>query len=81
MIFAPSREYCGLALELKKEGTTIVVTRGPRKGQITADEHIQGQARTLSTLKKGGWFATFGVGYDQTIKIIDWYFGQEQLAF
>lgn len=72
-IYKPSRGYAGLALELKKEGTTIYVTRGPHKGELTTDPHIQEQALMLQALNKLGYFARFGVGYEQTVRIIEWY--------
>lgn len=67
--------YCGLFLEVKKEGTSIYVTRGPRKGELVADPHIRGQAAVMKRLNKDGYFARFSVGYDQAVKIINWYFG------
>jgi hypothetical protein len=67
------RHYCGLALELKKEGTVIYLKRGSRKGLLTADAHIQEQAMMLRELNNLGYFARFGVGFDQCQRIIDWY--------
>lgn len=78
MIFEPRGEYIGLALELKREGATVVLKIGPNKGQLTSNEHIQNQAVTLRKLKKAGWWANFSIGYEQTIKIIDRYFGNDQ---
>jgi hypothetical protein len=72
-IYKSSRGFHGLALELKREGTTIYLTRGERKGKLSTDAHIQEQALMLQTLNKLGYFARFGVGFDQCRKIIDWY--------
>lgn len=69
--------YAGLAIELKKEGTTIIVTRGARKGHLTSDPHIQEQFLMLKELKKKGYYANFGVGFDEARKIIDWYMGRQ----
>lgn len=74
----PSRGYHGLFIELKKEGTTIVVTKGNRKGRLSADKHIQEQAAMLKRLNSLGYYANFGVGYDHTIDIIEWYLGTKQ---
>lgn len=77
-IFAKSRGYAGLALELKKDGTTVILKIGPDKGKLTKNPHIREQAVTLRKLAAEGWFANFSIGYQQTIKIIDWYFENEQ---
>jgi hypothetical protein len=72
-VYKPSRGYSGLGLEIKKEGTVIYLSRGERKGQLTSDPHIQEQAKMLEELNKLGYFARFGVGFDQCRRIIDWY--------
>lgn len=74
------RQYHGLFIELKKEGTTIYVTQGKRKGKIVSNPHIMAQAAVLDSLNKAGYLALFGVGYDATIKIIDKYMGKPQTA-
>lgn len=71
--------FYGLAIELKKEGTTIIVTRGERKGHLTSDPHILKQFLMLKDLKSRGYYATFAVGFDQFQKIVDWYFGKSQV--
>lgn len=68
--------YSGLAIELKKEGTTIIVTHGERKGHLTSDPHIQEQFIMLKELKSRGYYANFAVGFDEAQKIIDWYMGR-----
>lgn len=65
--------YCGLAIELKKEGTSVILKIGERKGKLSTDPHIQEQALMLKALNKKGYYANFAVGYDEAIKIIDWY--------
>ena len=65
--------YAGLALELKKEGTTIYVKIGPRKGELVSDPHIIEQAEMLRELNRLGYLARFGVGFDQCKRIVDWY--------
>lgn len=74
-IYKPLREFSGFALEIKKEGTVIILKTGPRKGKITADKHIQEQARTINDLRHLGYYANFGVGFNDCIKQIHWYLG------
>lgn len=70
------RYYCGMALELKKEGTTIIVKQGERKGHITSNPHIQRQFLVLKELARKGYYTNFAVGFDEAQRIIDWYFGR-----
>jgi hypothetical protein len=46
--------YCGMALELKKDRTPVFMKIGPRKGKISTDPHIQEQYLMLKELKKTG---------------------------
>lgn len=69
------KQYAGMALELKKEGTTIIVKKGPRKGQLVANEHIVEQYYLLRSLEKLGYFAEFACGYDDAINLINKYMG------
>lgn len=83
-IYAPmvhgDKHYCGLALELKKDGTTVILKTGPRKGHLSTDQHIQEQAVMLRELNRIGYYANFAVGFDEAVKIIDWYFKKKQPA-
>lgn len=72
------KHYCGLALELKAEGTSVVMKIGPRKGRLSLNQHIQEQAVILKALNAKGYYANFAVGFDEAIKIIDWYMGKPQ---
>jgi hypothetical protein len=72
----PSRGYHGLYLELKRDGIAIYVSRGPRKGKLVQDEKILLEAAFLDRMNRLGYFGRFAVGYDNAIKIIDWYLGQ-----
>lgn len=60
----------GLFIELKKEGTRL-----KKKNGEWATPHIAEQAEVLEQLKKRGYSAEFGVGFDNTKKLIDDYFG------
>lgn len=62
--------YNGLFLELKREGTRL-----KKKDGSWATPHIAGQARMLEALRERGYAAEFGVGFDETKRIIDEYFG------
>lgn len=73
------KQYAGLGLELKKEGTTIIVKQGPRKGQIVANDHIKEQYYMMQTLQKLGYYCDFGIGYDHAVAIIDWYMGAPKI--
>ena len=69
----PSRGYHGLFIELKREATTIYSTRGKSKGKLVSNEQIQIEADFLKRKNEQGYFARFAVGYDNAIKLIDWY--------
>lgn len=74
----PSRGYHGLYLELKREGVSIYVSRGPNKGKLVSNEQIQIEAAVLTRLSKLGYCARFAIGYEHAIKLIDWYFERPQ---
>jgi hypothetical protein len=71
-------QYAGLAIELKKEGTAIVVTKGPRKGHIVSNPHIQEQVLMIKELKRRGYQAEICCGFRQAITAIDKYMGKPQ---
>jgi hypothetical protein len=79
LILHPTSKYHGLCLELKKEGTCIIVSVGDQKGQLTADKHIREQYDILLNLRKKGYYAEFAVGADQAIEIIRKYMAGEEL--
>lgn len=74
-IYEPRRGYYGLAIELKTEGTIIILKRGDKKGHLTKDSHIREQFFMLKALREKGYYANFGIGFEGTIKLIQWYFG------
>lgn len=69
MIFEPRKNYHGLFLEVKREGTRIY----KKNGELTADKHIREQEEILHQLKAKGYFAEFVVGFDEAKAIIDYY--------
>lgn len=72
------KQYAGMALELKREGIPIKVTRGPRKGQLVADIHIREQYYMLQRLERLGYWADFAIGFDDAINKIDYYMGKPE---
>lgn len=72
-VYKMSRGYAGLAIELKKSGTTIYVSRGPHKGELVADPHIREQALLIEELNRLGYLARFGIGFEGCKRIIDFY--------
>lgn len=64
----PDESYCGLMLELKKEGTRL-----KKKNGEWASEHIKEQAEVLEKLRGEGYRAEFACGFDEAKRIIDDY--------
>ncbi len=69
MLYEPRGNFVGLALELKRDGTTIL----KRNGELVSSPHIQEQAHTLKTLAKCGWMGQFAIGFEQAKHFIDQY--------
>lgn len=65
----PRGGYHGLFIELKREGTRVYL----RDGSLTADPHIREQAAVLGELRKRGYKAEFGIGFQACRDIIDGY--------
>lgn len=64
-------DWCGLFIELKKEGTKIY----RRDGELVANEHIREQAEVLDRLQQLGYKAEFACGFEEAKQIIDEYLG------
>lgn len=69
-IAEPRGKYHGLFIELKREGTTII----KKDGTLVANAHIREQFDLLHDLRRRGYKAEFGIGFENTIAIIDEYF-------
>lgn len=67
-IYKTVRKYSGLAIEIKVEGTAL-----KKKNGEWATAHIKEQAEMIKNLKAEGYYATFAVGFDECISIIDNY--------
>ena len=64
-----TKNYSGLFIELKKDGTRL-----KKKNGEWASDHIAEQAEMLERLEFRGYRAVFAVGFDEAKKIIDLYF-------
>lgn len=62
-------KFSGLFIELKAEGKSPY----KKNGELRSDKHVQEQAEMLKRLFEKGYWAEFGVGFDETKKIIDKY--------
>lgn len=60
--------YSGLFLELKAEGTRLF-----KKDGSIATPHLVEQYDMINRLRNAGYKAEFGIGYEETVKIIDEY--------
>ena len=69
IILKPNSKYHGLILELKSEDSSPFL----KDGSLSTGKHIQEQNNTLNELSRVGYYAVFGVGFDNTKKIIDDY--------
>ena len=72
IILEPKGKYCGLCLELKREDTTVFL----KDGSISKSKHIQEQAAVLRALNDKGYYATFAVGIDEAMRVVDRYMKQ-----
>jgi hypothetical protein len=71
LILHPSNGYHGLLIELK-------IDRPFKKdGTLKKSDHLTEQQKTISRLNELGYFATFGVGFDDCKNIIDKYLKNE----
>jgi hypothetical protein len=72
------KQYAGMALELKKEGTELKIRRKRLEKKVGdwATPHIQEQYLMLKDLERVGYWTDFGVGIDDCINKIDYYMGK-----
>lgn len=64
------RGHYALCIELKREGTKIYLKNGVT---LVADEHIREQNDMLNRLMSKNYFASFAIGINEAINILDWY--------
>jgi hypothetical protein len=63
------RFWCGLYLEIKKDGVRIF----KQDGTLVSDEHIREQFDMLADLRQRGYAAEFAIGFEGAKKLIDDY--------
>lgn len=63
-------EYHGLFIEIKKDNEAIYRKDGYT---LKKNAHVEAQLATLLKLREQGYYAVFGCGVDECIKIIDKY--------
>lgn len=65
----PNGKHCGLFIEIKKKSNSPF----KKDGTLKSDDHLERQNEVLIMLHRCGYRATFGIGLDQCIEIIDNY--------
>lgn len=68
-ILQPTQKYAGLILELKAKD----IFKKTNPSQLLANKHHQDQLATINKLNKLGYYATFAIGYDQAVNVIEDY--------
>jgi len=59
--------YGGLFIELKAKSIY------KKDGSLLKSEHLESQQRMHETLTNSGYYAVFGIGFEECKRIIDWY--------
>lgn len=67
IIFEPRGQYHGLFIELKKESPY------KKNGELFANDHLQGQAKTMQDLIARGYLCHFAWSFEQAKSMIDSY--------
>lgn len=67
-IMKPNKKYYALIIEIKKTGQKL-----KKKNGDWVSEHVKEQAEVIDKLNASGYYACFGVGEEECIKIIDEY--------
>ena len=65
----PIDRWNGFFLEIKKEGVCVVL----KNGKLTSREHIREQASMIEKLRSVGYWADFGIGYEDCRQKVDAY--------
>lgn len=74
LIAHPNKYYCGLFIEVKESHDAILTKEGEWR-QGMSYEHIYEQRELLEELRKVGYCAEFGCGFEHGRDLIDWYMG------
>jgi len=70
IIMHPNKSYNGLIIEIKKDLSQIIT----KSGTFKKDQHVQEQLKSLAELKRLGYAAIFGCGFEHCKSVIDEYF-------
>jgi len=70
-IMEPKRGYHGMMLELKKNKDEVF----KKNGEVRQSTHIQEQKAILDKLTEKGYCAVWGMGFEHSRWLIDWYLG------
>lgn len=73
-IARPVGGYAGMFLELKKDASSVL----NKQGQIRKQQHLNDQLYALTHLRKEGYYAVFGLGYEDAIREIEFYLNLNQ---
>ena len=73
IIMHPNKLYHGLIIEIKKDLSKILT----KSGTFRNDQHVQDQLKSLEELKRLGYAAIFGCGFDHCKSVIDEYFKKQ----
>ena len=73
LIYKRTDQYCGLALEIKKDGESPY----RKDGTLKSGQHFTNQEGWIRYLRANGWKAEFAVGYTHAIDLITDYLGNE----
>ena len=68
MIFEPRGEFCGLAIDLKREDVNVY-----NKAGLFANSHLEEQGKVMDLLTQRGWLACFAKGFLGSITAIEEY--------
>lgn len=74
LLFEPRRQYCGLALDLKREDVMLFKANGQY-----ATDHLQEQADCMDKLRDRGWWCGFTKGFEVTKDTIERYLRGEEM--
>jgi hypothetical protein len=75
VMYEPRKNYFGLFIEIKREGETLYKKHKSQDhaGILWKDDHVFKQYEMIVNLQKKGYFASFGIGLDDCMKIVDTY--------
>jgi len=68
MIFERRGDFCGLAIDQKREDTRLY-----KKNGLFASDHIREQSEMMDLLTARGWLCGFAKGFDGAREMIDKY--------